>query len=301
MAFNRKQIVVSVSIVYLILATALAGYATYRTNDLSVPIPRVLSGFTTALPIVAGLLLEGGYDFTKLQERRRLLPRGDTTRPPLVIVANTLIFIFSTVVITLLGTHAAPASGLDCGLREHWQSLFHRKRSEDIRRIQDAFNCCGFKNPRDMAWPFPGKNVDQCSTAFGRTSGCFPAWKAEEQRLAGIFMAVVGLVFIWQFAFIAIPTKRESWLHQVVPDRVSRIIADEEHSSSGGLRRAIDYRPNGHGYRDNEAEEVSDDSDAETRPQRTLESGAQQAKNSRPGGNGEQQHPLIDESVWGRE
>lgn len=164
------------------------------------PISDVLSGFAAALPVVSGLLLECGYDFTRRQERKQHLGRGEIQRPPLVIVANTIIFIYSTVVITLLGTHAAPPSGLDCGLRERWQTLFKKKDDKAIRTIQDAFNCCGFQNSRDMAWPFVSKEHDAqaCEKAFNRSIGCKAAWKAEEQQIAGLLIAVVGMVFIWQ-------------------------------------------------------------------------------------------------------
>lgn len=158
-----------------------------------------LTSFATALPIVSGLLLEGGYSLTRYQERRQRLSRGEIQRPPLVIVANTIIFIYSSVVITLLGTHAAPPSGLDCGLRERWQTLY-RGKNDAIRKIQDAFSCCGLANPRDMSWPFPDRTHDAhaCEKAFGRTSGCLGAWRAEEQQVAGILIAVVGMVFLWQ-------------------------------------------------------------------------------------------------------
>jgi hypothetical protein len=165
-----------------------------------VPISDTLTGFTTALPIVSGLLLECGYDFTRRQERRQHLGRGEIQRPPLVIIANTLIFIYSTVVITLVGTHAAPPSGLDCGLRERWQTLFKHKDASAIRQIQDAFECCGLVNSRDMAWPFPDKthNADACEVTYhSRMNGCLRPWKAEEQVIAGMLMAVVGMVFIW--------------------------------------------------------------------------------------------------------
>jgi hypothetical protein len=201
MTYTRKQVVTCLSVVYLILATALAGYASSRSNSRSVPISDTLSGFTTALPLVSGLLLECGYDFTRLQERRKHQPRGETQRPPLVIVANTLIFIYSTVVITLLGTHAGPPSGLDCGLKEQWQRLYKGKKTESVRAIQDAFTCCGLMNSHDMAWPFPDKShtAKSCENTYPeRTSGCFGAWRAEEQQVAGILMAVVGMVFIWQ-------------------------------------------------------------------------------------------------------
>jgi hypothetical protein len=165
-----------------------------------VPISNTLAGFTTALPIISGLLLEGGYDFTRQQERRQRLNRGEIQRPPLVIIANTIVFIYSTAVITLLGTHAAPPSGLDCGLHSRWLKLFKSKDSNAIRTIQDAFKCCGLTNSRDMAWPFPDKTHDAhaCESTFGRSNGCLGAWKAEEQRVAGLLIGVVCMVFLWQ-------------------------------------------------------------------------------------------------------
>jgi hypothetical protein len=195
--------------------------------------------------------------------------------------------------------------------------MFKRKNAEGIRTIQEAFNCCGFVNSHDQAWPFPDKTHDQhaCETAFGRTNGCFEPWRREEQRVAGIMMAVVGLVFVWQvcaivrpiyrsssnvgyqFAIIATPTRRESWLHRVLPDRVSRLIADEENGGPGSPRRAIDYLPNFNHYRDNVAGEVEEDGDST--PRRAIEEGVQ------PGGTGllrpnrEQEHPSSTvENEW---
>lgn len=152
------------------------------------------------LPIISGILLECGYDLTRRQERRQHLTRGEIKRPPLVILVKTIIFIYSTAVITLLGTHAAPSAELDCGLRSRWQTLFRQKDAGAIRAIQDAFQCCGLTNPQDMAWPFPDKSHDQhaCEKAFGRTSGCFGAWKGEEQQIAGMLIGVVCMVFMWQ-------------------------------------------------------------------------------------------------------
>jgi hypothetical protein len=127
------------------------------------------------------------------------MQRGEIQRPPFVIVANFIIFIYSTVIITLLGTHVGPPSGLDCGLRQQWQSLFHNKDGSSVRAIQDQYNCCGFASPTDMAYPFPDKShkADACMTSFGRTESCFKPWKAEEQHIAGLLMGAVGLVVVW--------------------------------------------------------------------------------------------------------
>jgi hypothetical protein len=166
---------------------------------LSVPISDTLTGFATALPVISGILLECGYDLTRRKERRAHMERGEIQRPPFVIVANFIIFIYSTVVITLLGTHAAPPSDLDCDLRKRWQTLFRQKDASAVRAIQDQYQCCGFANPRDMAWPFPDKlhKPNTCQESFGRTKACSGPWKAEEQHLAGLLMLVVGLVVIW--------------------------------------------------------------------------------------------------------
>jgi hypothetical protein len=180
---------------FLLIPVAVAVYASFRIGHLSIPISNGLAYTMTLLPIVAGLFLITGY----------LLTRRDTTRPPVVVATNTLIFIYSTVVITLLGTHAAPTAGLDCGLRERWTNMFRHKEVESIHAIQEAFSCCGLMNSRDMAWPFPDKTHDafSCEKTSGHMNGCLSAWKREEQRMAGLLMGMVGLVFIWQVSSAA--------------------------------------------------------------------------------------------------
>lgn len=286
------------SVLYLIIATTLAAYAASRANARSIPISDTLTSFATALPVVSGLLLECGYDLTRREERRKKLGRGDIQRPPLVIIANTLIFIYSSVVVTLLGTHAAPPSALNCGLRERWQTLFRGKEADAIRAIQDAFQCCGLTNSHDMAWPFPDKSHDQraCENMFGRTTGCLGAWKAEEQRIAGMLIGVVGMVFIWQFAIIAIPTQRESWLHKVAPDRISRMIADERHGDTEP-RRAIDYVPAFNRYSDRVEEEEEQDGDVDHA--RAIEADNNRINNTFSGGLGREQQPAV-ENEWAR-
>lgn len=289
--YTRKQVVTCLSVLYLIAATALAGYAASRATAFSVPIADTLTALTTALPIVSGILLELGYDLTRRQERRKRLNRGEIQRPPLVIVANTIIFIYSTVVVTLLGTHAAPPSGLDCGLHTKWQTLFRTKDAESVRRIQDAFNCCGFINPRDMPWPFPSRDTDvhSCERTYSRTISCLKPWKAEEQHVAGALMAVVGMVFLWQFAIIVVPTQKNSWLHKIAPDGISRMIADER---NGGTepRRTIDYQ-----YSDR----IEEEEEEAVEQGRAIE-GAHRGIDVLPG-RPDQPQPVAAENEWARE
>ncbi|KAF1929453.1 uncharacterized protein M421DRAFT_419984 [Didymella exigua CBS 183.55] len=272
--YTRKQIVTFISIVYLVFTTAIAGYAASRANRLSVPISDTLTGFAAALPVISGILIECGYDLTRCKERRSHLEHSEIQHPPFIIVANFIIFIYSTVVITLLGTHAAPPPELDCGLRRQWQSLFRAKDSSSLRAIQDQYNCCGFTSSHDMAWPFPGKGVSQdaCEKLSGNTKGCLGPWKADEQHIAGLLMGVVGLVVVWAFAIIAIPTQRESWLHKIAPEQVSDFIAREEHGNTGERRR-INYLPDTNRYSDRVQEEDDDAAPPSPETRRALEEG----------------------------
>lgn len=301
MPHTRRQVVTIISILYLLLVAALSGYATSVSNWLNIPIPKALTISTTVLPIIAGFFLEIAYDLNRVQEQREQRPTGSTSRPPLVIIANTIIFIYSTVVITLLGTHAAPPASLNCGLEERWKLLWTHKKSEAIKTIQQTLNCCGFVNSHDRAWPFPDKSHDvhACESAFGYQVGCVGPWKAEEQRVAGILMGVVGLVFAWQVVLIATPTRGKTWLHRVLPDRVSRHIADEEEGSRP--RRAIDYLPNFDQYRDNVAEEVHDSEEEESAPRRVIENGARTVGNALIGStDSDNQQHASHENAWAR-
>ena len=99
-------------------------------------------------------------------------------------------------------------------------------------------------------------------------------------------------------AIIVTPTQRETWLHRVLPDRVSRLIADEEGGSRP--RRAIDYLPNFEQYRDNVAEEVNDSEDEST-PRRAIENGARTVGNALTGSNeNETQQHSAHENAWAR-
>jgi hypothetical protein len=105
-----------------------------------------------------------------------------------------------------------------------------------------------------------------------------------------------------KFAIIAIPTQSESWLHRVLPNTISDFVAAEEHGRRSGSRRAIDYLPNFSQYRDNAAEEVSDEErEPEQNGQRTIGESAGQARNGLLDANherGQQQSTLENE--WTR-
>jgi hypothetical protein len=103
-----------------------------------------------------------------------------------------------------------------------------------------------------------------------------------------------------QLAIIVTPTKKESWLHQVLPDRVSNLLSDEEQgTSNGGPRRAIDYLPSSRNYSDNVAEEASED-EAESTPQRTNGGGVQKVRNAITDVEDEEEHHSTLDNAWAR-
>lgn len=82
----------------------------------------------------------------------------------------------------------------------------------------------------------------------------------------------------------------------MVPDRVSRIIADEEHGSSGP-RHAIDYLPDIGRYSDRIEEEANQDQ--VSIPNRAIEGATHHINGVLPANSQQDQQP-ITEDVWSR-
>lgn len=100
----------------------------------------------------------------------------------------------------MAGTHISPPGSLTCALRETWQDLFHKKEGEAIRRIQDAFSCCGFNSVQDMAFPLPDQahGADACVVRYERDQACFEPWREEERKVAIMLLVVPLAVFLWK-------------------------------------------------------------------------------------------------------
>lgn len=122
---------------------------------------------------------------------------------PTVLLPSTLtilgLLVYITVVATLSGTHISPVGGLGCALRETWQTMFSKKQGGKMKRIQEALDCCGFRNVRDMPFPIPGHGitVDTCWQRYDRQVGCEGAWRDKERTVAGLMVGVAVGVFLW--------------------------------------------------------------------------------------------------------
>lgn len=288
--------VTTVSIVYVIILTAVAIYAASRASKLSLPIPKSLAGFTSSLPIIAGLLLEGSYDLTHRRSKRN---RPVPSPPPTAlytIIANVLILVYSTVVITLLGTHTGPTSSLLCGLDDRWGSLYSAKDGDAIRTIQDTFKCCGLHSTHDKAFPFPfGEKNDHhlCEKIVGWKQSCFESWRGAEQSMSGVLMGVVGLVVIWQLAIVVAPSPR-SWFRKILAQPVEPA-DDEEQGNSNSPRRAIAYQDTDN--RITEEDQSEDENENGNKRRKGIEG---RTKDALPGGrsNGGQALPSHATNEW---
>jgi len=95
------------------------------------PIPITLSAFTLVLPAVAALALI------------HIQRHDNANATPRWFSLTILLLIYEAALATLSGTYIGPANSLRCGLDERWRNLYHNKDGNAVRRIQDAFQCCG--------------------------------------------------------------------------------------------------------------------------------------------------------------
>lgn len=119
-------------------------YQHISSAKLSLPIP----GLTISAVL---LLLFALIDST-------LCPRwAKRTRARRAIGRGMWLFqgVATIVLATLLFSYIPSSDARDCLLSTLWQRIFSSHDAQTIRRIQDAFNCCGFNTVRDRAWPFP--------------------------------------------------------------------------------------------------------------------------------------------------
>ncbi|KAH0170377.1 hypothetical protein KCU67_g2667, partial [Aureobasidium melanogenum] len=241
-SLTRRQVSVILSVLYLGALTAMAAYAVHQTSTLSLPIPSSLTTLALALPPFAGLCMETSTALASSLAQHPKLRHRHARNFPAVLLPSTLtilgLLVYITVVATLSGTHVSPIGGLGCALREKWQSMFHEKNAGKIKRVQDAFDCCGLRSVRDMPFPFPGHGgtVDTCSQRFDRHVGCESAWRDKERTVAGLMIGVAVGVFIWVAIIIVTPALHPTWAHESM--RLPHRVLEEENDAAN---RVIEY------------------------------------------------------------
>jgi hypothetical protein len=110
----------------------------------------------------------------------------------------TALLILETVLATLASTHLASTDSLSCPLQERWKRMYVNKDAARIQHIQDAFDCCGFRSPQDMAFPFPQghQGAQTCVVRYDRHASCMEPWAIMERKVAVMLLLVPMGVFL---------------------------------------------------------------------------------------------------------
>ncbi|KAF4970736.1 hypothetical protein FSARC_2293 [Fusarium sarcochroum] len=185
------------TILYLVLSLVLLIIAVFvhvRSSSLSLAISPTLSILTILLPIV-GFLNTASY-----HRLRRVSKSSSSNLARLApFVVQVLQALITTILATLLFEGIVPSRVMECMLDRQWMSMFRAHDGRSIRRIQDAFDCCGLNSVRDRAYPFPGTAPSNCAATYGRRTACREPWRGALQTLSGLDLVVVlgvGLVQI---------------------------------------------------------------------------------------------------------
>ncbi|OQO08292.1 hypothetical protein B0A48_06162 [Cryoendolithus antarcticus] len=225
MAFlTRRTLINTLSIVYLIALTILAGYALHSTRTLTLPIPNILTALTAALPALAGLTLSGAQTLSSAlaPKSKHARNRFDAPPPPLsrskiLLSAVAFLLVYETIIGTLTGV-------------------------------------------KDMAFPFPDARHggDACVVRYERTERCLEDWRGEERKVAGMLLAVVLGIVVWELVMLLFPSPAtSSWLPSTLKlpgdnsarqieyrdneaDETERDVGGEEDSVLGETRRLND-------------------------------------------------------------
>jgi hypothetical protein len=169
-------------------------------NAFSLPIAKIIPAVAIVLPSLSGIALKV---LDAVQQRN--MSEDSAMRPSRlgqILVAAFLIT--ETVIATLVSTHLASNDDLTCPLQERWKQMYMNKDATRIRRIQDALNCCGFRTPRDMAYPFPQgqQGTDTCMVRYDRDASCMNRWAASERTVALLLLLVPTGLFLWQVGYV---------------------------------------------------------------------------------------------------
>ncbi|KAK3315501.1 hypothetical protein B0H66DRAFT_346061 [Apodospora peruviana] len=187
-------------VLYPLLVAGLIAVAIYEhvnTTKLSLPISSALTFLTILLPLIAAI---NAVYFPKLVNMTR--SSGSTFQQLIPHGLQVLQLILTTVLATIFSANITPSGVRECLLESKWKGFWTSHDGDAIKRIQDTFDCCGFRTVKDMAWPFPHGRPDEehidCVSRFGRTSSCKAPWQQALQKNTGVDFGVVLAVAVLQ-------------------------------------------------------------------------------------------------------
>ncbi|TQV96721.1 hypothetical protein V2A60_000635 [Cordyceps javanica] len=172
-------------VIYNLVMLLLLGVAIFRhvtATNLSLPISPGLTASTIAFLVFAVVNAVVSARLVAVARPHKMLGQG-------LRVAQAIITI---VLATLFFSYIPASDARDCLLSTVWQRLFSRHDGESIRRIQDAYNCCGFNTVRDRAWPFPSHQTARtCEEMYGRSLACNRPLRTAMGQAAGVEFGIV--------------------------------------------------------------------------------------------------------------
>ncbi|GAP85593.1 putative tetraspanin Tsp3 [Rosellinia necatrix] len=221
-----------------LLMVALIGIAIYvqvSSSTLSLPIPTA----TTVLTILLPLFAAANVIYTPLLGRFIGAPKiQQLLLPALHIIQGAII----VVIATLAAEGFVPSNSLDCQLDTAWQALWRNKNGRAIERIQNQFDCCGYRSIKDQAWP---PQPQKCAEIYGRHTACGTSWHAAMHTTSGLQFAVAvvaGIVQLAHLAYLRLPRERGS-AGQVFAQRAEdngRLIEEAYHDSDDEGNNAVE-------------------------------------------------------------
>lgn len=176
------------------LTNAVHSYEHTNSVTLSLPLSPVLTFLTILVPLLAAA---NATALPYLLREKARSPGRLLVRLAHPAITQGLQGILLVVLATLYTTYVVPGATRDCGLSNIWGRLFRAKDAQSVRAIQDAFECCGFRSVKDMAWPFPPVDI-ACAQRFDRVLPCRGPWTGALQRSGGVELGVVVVVAILQ-------------------------------------------------------------------------------------------------------
>ncbi|KAM5355564.1 hypothetical protein ACJ41O_002210 [Fusarium nematophilum] len=201
------------TILYVLLSIMLFGLAVsvhVRSSSLSLATSPAVSILTILLPIVAPL---NALFQARLRRASISPPSRAAQLTPLVV--QVLQALATTILATLLFQGVVPSAAMECMLDTEWMRMFRAHDASGIRRIQDAFDCCGLNSVRDRAYPFPGMAPSSCAETYGRRIACREPWRGALQTASGLDLAVVLGVGLMQILSLLLGAGRwNTWGHR---------------------------------------------------------------------------------------
>ncbi|ATY63941.1 tetraspanin Tsp3 [Cordyceps militaris] len=191
-------------LIYVLLMLLLVGVAIYQhvaAANLSLPLFPGLTLTTIILLVLAIASTVISARLAKAARPYQTLGRG----LPLAQAVMTI------VLATLFFSNIPPSDARDCLLSTIWQRLFSRHDAESLRRIQDAYQCCGYNTVRDRAWPFPNHQTARtCEEMYGRTLACVRPLRAALGQASGIGFGIVLMSALVQIAYMLLEDYQSS-------------------------------------------------------------------------------------------